>query len=173
MGIVALFLLPPILALAPHLSALLIPIAALAQPVVVGAGIGLLIASRIITPLAVLPLRRSQRHAALAQTGLFAWSRNPTLLGLFAFYLGNALLFPCAVLLLGFPLCVLHMHRRVGLEEIDLRARFGAEYAAYEARVPRYLGLRALPATYRRAPRPPPLRTDGSWRDRGAGSPHG
>lgn len=139
----ALFFLPPLIALAPQLLEHLGAIPALAQPALRLSGVGLVIAGRIVTPWSVVPLRRALAAGGLARSGPFAWSRNPGLLGLFAFYLGSALIYPCAVLLAGFPLYLAHMHRRVRMEEAYLSARFGADYAHYAARVPRYLGLPA------------------------------
>lgn len=137
-----LFMVPPVAALAPRVVDHLLPIPSLAAPPVRWAGVTLVLAGKLLTPLAVPPLRRARVSGTLARSGPFAHSRHPILVGLFAFYLGAALVYPCAVLLLGFPFFVLHMHQRALLEEELLRARFPREYADYAARVPRYLGLK-------------------------------
>ncbi len=138
-----LFVIPPTIALIPGMFEQVVPITALGVPPVRWAGVGLLVFSRIWTPLALPPLRRALDQGTLARSGLFAYSRNPVLVGMFAFYLGNALVFPCAVLFAGFPLYVLFMHRRVLMEEELLRARFPHEYDEYAAHAPRYVGFRS------------------------------
>jgi protein-S-isoprenylcysteine O-methyltransferase Ste14 len=140
--ILLLFMVPPAAALAPRVVGHLVPIPQLATASVRWAGVALLLSGKLLSPLAVPPLRRALSGGTLARSGPFAHSRHPILVGLFAFYLGAALIYPCAVLLLGFPFFVLHMHQRALLEETLLRARFPREYADYAARVPRYLGLK-------------------------------
>ena len=142
-----LFLLPPVLVLAPGLIAYLGPVPQLAVPAVRWTGVALIVIGKILTPLLVPPLRRALEQGTLARSGCFAYSRHPGLLGMFAFYLGNALVFPCAVLFAGFPCYLLYMHRRALMEEALLRERFPAEYDEYAARVPRYLGLRSSSAS--------------------------
>ncbi|MCA8956377.1 MAG: hypothetical protein KDC87_09895 [Planctomycetes bacterium] len=103
-------------------------------------GAGLLVIGRLMTAAASLQLRRAQRaDAGLVPGGVFGVSRNPILVGGYVFYLGILCIFPCLVLLLGLPLHVWSMHRRVLMEESHLRSRFGPEYSAYVAAVPRYL----------------------------------
>ena len=63
----------------------------------------------------------------------------PGLLGMFAFYLGLVLVYPCWILLAGIPLYFGNMHWRVLLEESDLGAKFGSDYRAYRERTRRYL----------------------------------
>jgi protein-S-isoprenylcysteine O-methyltransferase Ste14 len=144
-----LFLLPPVLVFVPGLIAYLGPVPQLAVPAVRWTGVGLIVVGKILTPLMVRPLRRALTQDTLARSGCFAYSRHPGLVGMFAFYLGNALVFPCVVLLLGFPCYVLYMHRRALMEEAHLRERFPREYDEYAARVPRYVGLRSSSASLR------------------------
>jgi protein-S-isoprenylcysteine O-methyltransferase Ste14 len=140
MVVLALFALPPLLALVPAARAHALPLPPL--PEVRWIGVGLLVTGKLVTPLSLPPLRRALAGAHVARTGLFALSRHPGLVGLFAFYLGAALIYASGVLLAGLAFYVLHMHRRALMEEALLRARFPREYAKYAASVPRYLGLR-------------------------------
>jgi protein-S-isoprenylcysteine O-methyltransferase Ste14 len=139
--ILTLFLLPLIAAAVPGFRDGLIPIAALSTPAVRFTGVGLLVFGKVLTPLSVPPLRRAIATDSLARSGVFARSRHPGLVGMFAFYLGAALIYPSVVLLAGFPFYLRYMHRRALMEEAHLRARFPHEYAKYAMHVPRYLGI--------------------------------
>jgi len=138
---VALFLIPLVAAFAPEVIAYLWPIRALESPVVRGAGAILLAAGRLTTFVSVLQLRARtrSRSPALQPRGLFRLSRNPGLVGMYAFYLGTCLIFPCVALFAGFAPYVLNMHRRVLMEESHLTRRWGRSYREYRGRVPRYL----------------------------------
>jgi len=138
-----LFLIPPALVFAPGLFAYLGPIPQLSVPAVRWTGLVLIVTGKLLPPLSLPPLRRALDEGLLARSGFFAYSRHPGLVGMFAFYLGNALVFPCAVLLAGFPCYVIYMHRRALMEEAHLRERFPGEYEEYAAHVPRYVGLRS------------------------------
>jgi len=86
---------------------------------------------------------RGDEVARLVEGGPFAWSRNPL-------YIGNLMLWSGVGLLAGRPLAaavvvlVLAVHYRfvVAWEEENLRARLGAPYEAYTARVSRWFGGR-------------------------------
>lgn len=76
----------------------------------------------------------------LVTTGPYAWTRNPiilfhaaTLLGL-SWFFGSPMTM-AITLLLGVPAHVIVLH-----EERTLEARFGTEYVAYKASVPRWIG---------------------------------
>jgi protein-S-isoprenylcysteine O-methyltransferase Ste14 len=78
--------------------------------------------------------------SALVTRGIYRLTRNPMYLGLatlllaWAIYLGNL------AALAGVPAFVLYMNSfQIAPEERALEARFGAEYAAYRARVRRWL----------------------------------
>lgn len=81
--------------------------------------------------------------AALAH-GLFRWSRNPGLVGMFTFYLGLCLVYWNPAMWAGLPLYYGNMHRRVRMEEAHLASRLGTVWLDYRARVPRYLPLPGL-----------------------------
>jgi protein-S-isoprenylcysteine O-methyltransferase Ste14 len=87
--------------------------------------------------------RAPHRTTALVTAGIFARSRNPIyvadalILTAHAAWLGR----PFAVL--GIPALVAALHPQIRAEEGALRARFGSEYDAYVAHVPRWVGPRA------------------------------
>ncbi len=86
------------------------------------------------TPAPVAPPRR------LVVTGLYRHVRNPMYLALVSVMLGQALLFGSVALLGYASVFWLAVHLFVVLyEEPTLAARFGAEYAAFRANVPRWL----------------------------------
>ncbi len=139
---VLLFLLPLALLAHPPLRDRLGPVPALETSGWVAAGIALVLAGRALTFTSVLQLRRHKRDGTLGAAGLFERSRNPGLVGMYLCYMGNALLFPCVVLLAGILPYVWNMHQRVLMEEEHLARSLGSEYKSYLDRVPRYLPLR-------------------------------
>jgi hypothetical protein len=75
----------------------------------------------------------------LVTTGPYAVTRNPMYLGHLIFLTGVALTLrsrSAALLAVG---VAAWFHRRVLVDEQQLRARFGADYEAYARRVPRWL----------------------------------
>lgn len=106
-------------------------------------GLSMVVLGRLVTFTAVLQLRRRLHPGthALQRDGVFRFSRNPILLGMYLFYLGNAVWLPSPLLWVGFLLYAGNMHRRVLMEEGYLRDRFGDDYRSYLADVPRYVGL--------------------------------
>lgn len=77
---------------------------------------------------------------ALATEGVYARSRNPIYLGFIGLLIGIAMLFSSDWLMLLLIPFVLVMHYGViKREEAYLLARFGAAYADYMRRVPRYI----------------------------------
>lgn len=78
------------------------------------------------------------RH--IIDEGPFGLSRNPLYVGLLAFYLGIALLVPSLWAVALVPLAIAGLWwGAITPEERYLRATFGEEYAAYRARVRRWL----------------------------------
>jgi len=75
----------------------------------------------------------------LITTGLHGVSRNPMYLGFTAIHLGLAGATRNGWMLATCPVSTALVHRCVPREERWLRERFGDEYDAYRARVPRYL----------------------------------
>lgn len=140
------FLLPLAMVLTPELRRFLGPITLLEHPAVAAAGIALIVSGRVLTFASVLTMRgrearlfRPAQLTELRRHRLFEKSRNPGLVGMFAFYLGLVLVFPCLALVLGIPLYFGNMHLRVLVEESDLSARFGPSYLAYFEGTRRYL----------------------------------
>ena len=78
--------------------------------------------------------------ARLVRGGPYRFSRNPIYLSLVLSYAGLALMLdlPWALLLLPLPLAVMQ-RAIIPFEERQLHRRFGADYAAYAAGVPRWL----------------------------------
>jgi protein-S-isoprenylcysteine O-methyltransferase Ste14 len=75
----------------------------------------------------------------LRRDGLHALTRNPIYVGSWTYLLGMTLWHPSALLLSLCALVGLGIHGLVLAEESFLRGRFGATYAAYCARTPRYV----------------------------------
>lgn len=71
--------------------------------------------------------------------GPYAYTRNPMYVGHLIFLLGLAVTFWSSFAFALFVLQAIWLHRRVLADEERLRAQFGAEYAAYQARVKRWI----------------------------------
>lgn len=82
-----------------------------------------------------------ERDSELVTGGAYGLTRNPMYLGWSAGVLGLAVGTGSAWLLAAWSLAVGVLDREIAAEESRLRRRFGAAYAAYCARVPRYLRL--------------------------------
>ncbi len=78
--------------------------------------------------------------AALAERGIYAWSRNPMYVGGVALFLGLALALRSSWLLVAVPLLAVALTRLAILpEEAYLLRRFGDDYRAYVARTRRWI----------------------------------
>jgi protein-S-isoprenylcysteine O-methyltransferase Ste14 len=77
----------------------------------------------------------------LVTSGAFALSRNPMYVGWSAGILGLAFWTRSAWLLAGWALAVRALDREIESEESQLLSRFGMQYQAYRAQVPRYVAL--------------------------------
>lgn len=80
-----------------------------------------------------------EEPSTLVTRGSHGRSRNPIYLGCSAVHLGLAGATRNAWMLAAFPVSAALLHRWVLREERWLRERFGDEYDAYRAKVPRYL----------------------------------
>lgn len=77
--------------------------------------------------------------SALHTSGVFRWSRNPGLVGMYAFCGGIWLTMPSAALLAGILVYIVYMDLKVRMEEDYLKNTFGAEYMGYRSRTGRYI----------------------------------
>jgi protein-S-isoprenylcysteine O-methyltransferase Ste14 len=80
-----------------------------------------------------------ENDSALVTSGAYALTRNPMYVGWSVSILGLALGTGSVWLLAGWFAAVSTLDREVDVEEARLLQRFGAAYAAYRDRVPRYL----------------------------------
>lgn len=81
-----------------------------------------------------------ERVAALVTTGIYRWTRNPMYAGLVLAAAGWALGLGNAAAFVGVPALAAYLQRfQIRPEERVLAARFGADYAAYCARVRRWV----------------------------------
>jgi protein-S-isoprenylcysteine O-methyltransferase Ste14 len=105
-------------------------------------GAMLVVAGRAITLGSVLSLRRADRHqsaGSLTTAGLFRYSRNPGLVGMYMFVSGLWLAAPSVAMLCGMVVYVVHMDFKVRMEEDYLGNTIGEPYRSYRRRTPRYL----------------------------------
>lgn len=108
----------------------------------IGVGLGAIGGALRLLPVFVLGRRFSglvaiQKEHSLVTTGLYAWIRHPSYLGLLLTVLGWALVFRSGVGLIIAALFVPIILARIGAEERLLASQFGTEYDAYRARTAR------------------------------------
>jgi protein-S-isoprenylcysteine O-methyltransferase Ste14 len=102
----------------------------------------LIVVGRAITLSSVLTLRRAGRALngdRLTTRGLFRFSRNPGLVGMYLFVGGLWLTSPSLTMLCGTAVYVLYMDVKVRMEEDYLSTTAGEAYRHYRQRTPRYL----------------------------------
>jgi protein-S-isoprenylcysteine O-methyltransferase Ste14 len=110
-------------------------------------GVLLVLSGRFLTVASALALRsqamprltQGELHAPLHERGVFRFSRNPGLVGMYLFAAGLLTLKPSLWFALGLAHYVWHMHRKVTIEEGHLEQRLGREYAIYAGRTRRYV----------------------------------
>ncbi len=143
---VALFLIPPVLIAFPALTDFFSPVETLNSNMIHTSGIILIIGGRFVTLYSVFCIRRSFKGFlkplpvnGIVSRGVFRFSRNPGLVGMFVFYGGLFLLFPNLVMAVGFFLYFINMHNRVLMEESFLRENFGDAFLKYMGVVRRYI----------------------------------
>jgi protein-S-isoprenylcysteine O-methyltransferase Ste14 len=86
-----------------------------------------------------------RRVDRLVRAGPYRFTRNPQLVGGSLLVIGSVVLWPSWYALGWTALYGFVAHMMVLAEEEHLGVAYGAEYARYCARVPRYLGLRRQP----------------------------
>ena len=111
----------------PHLSPF-----HLASYVVMGAGI-------ILLSRAWPVLWKAQREHRLATTGPYGAVRHPQYLGFLLIMAGLLLQWPTLLTIVMFPVLTVAYMRLAIAEEREVRAEFGADYAAYAAATPRFI----------------------------------
>jgi protein-S-isoprenylcysteine O-methyltransferase Ste14 len=106
-------------------------------------GMLLIICGRIFTVYATLVIRQENRQTKesfqLKTDGVFGFSRNPLLVGMYVMYVGMLVVFPQILFALGLFVYVLNMHFRILLEEDFLLFQFGKPFHEYQQHVRRYL----------------------------------
>ena len=114
------------------------------HPAAMFGGMVAIVVGRLLTFGSVLQLRGRRRHGGGPPGGLFRWSRNPGLVGMYLGYVGLTVGYSMPLLALVLPLYLWNMHRRVRLEESQLQHTLGAAWANYATHVPRYLPFPGL-----------------------------
>jgi protein-S-isoprenylcysteine O-methyltransferase Ste14 len=106
-------------------------------------GAALVVGGRALALAAAATIRRGNAQSGAAfrlhTSGPFRWSRNPGLLGMYAFVSGLWLITPSAAMLLGVALYAAYMDFKVRMEEDFLANKFGGRYLEYRSRTGRYL----------------------------------
>ena len=83
---------------------------------------------------------KASAASSLVTGGVYRFTRNPMYLGLSITLMGWAVFLSNPLALLAVPLFVLYMEKfQINPEERVLSSLFGAEYAAYEEKVRRWL----------------------------------
>ncbi len=81
----------------------------------------------------------AQEETALRTTGVYRFSRNPMLLGLYLMALGSALYVQCPINWILVIIALTVHHKIILAEEVFLQSRFGEQWIRYRQNVPRYL----------------------------------
>jgi len=141
----------------PPFDLVLLPIPFMAEPAAMLLGNGLLALAFIWILIVHTAMGESWRSgiaqdapAPLVTTGIFAWSRNPTFLGVLAGQIGFLLAVPSLFSLLCLALGIWAIGLRVRKEETFLLGRHGEAYVSYCRSVPRWVAIFATdrePAT--------------------------
>lgn len=102
----------------------------------------LIVAGRVITLISVVSMLREESSPdswTLNTRGLFRYSRNPGLAGMFIMFVGLWVLLPSPIFLAGVLIYFAYMDFKVRMEEDFLSNRFGAEFRTYREKTSRYL----------------------------------
>ena len=142
-----LFALPLVLGLLLHGHFPLVHVSAPVAEVLRWLGITLIVlgAAHTLSSAALFARSRTtivphRRASVIVTRGAYQWTRNPMYVGLTLIYVGVSALSAAVWPLLFLPLPVLVMDRRViPMEERQMEEAFGPDYAAYKARVRRWL----------------------------------
>nr|WP_321236192.1 methyltransferase [uncultured Psychroserpens sp.] len=104
-------------------------------------GIGLVLFGRIISHLYLLSIKKikAKSYEGFVTNGLFKYSRNPGLLGLYISFLGFYLIQPSILFLICYSIYIVHMHFKIIMEEDYLTNIHGEDYKLYLQKTRRYL----------------------------------
>lgn len=106
-------------------------------------GLALIILGRIITFGSMIYIRKENHQVEnsfkLHTQGIFAYSRNPGLDGMFLFFAGFGLISPSLILWLGLIFYYYYMVFRVKIEEEFLKELFQETYTEYCSKTKRFL----------------------------------
>ncbi|MFK7782314.1 methyltransferase family protein [Psychroserpens sp.] len=104
-------------------------------------GIGLVVFGRIISHLYLLSIKKikTQSFTGFVTSGLFKFSRNPGLLGLYISFLGFYVIQPSTLFLICYLIYIIHMHFKIIMEENYLTNTHGEDYKEYLQKTRRYL----------------------------------
>ena len=81
----------------------------------------------------------AQVGTALRTTGVYRFSRNPMLLGLYLMALGSALYVQCLINWILVIIAITIHHKIILAEEVFLQSKFGEQWVIYRKNVRRYL----------------------------------
>ncbi|NBJ09477.1 methyltransferase family protein [Microvirga arsenatis] len=124
----------------------LIPV--LAQPAFAWLGLVVMAAGSAVILAAQVQMGMSWRigldheRTGLVTAGLFAWSRNPTFLGMMAVAVGAFLMAPTAITGIVLAAAWVAFSLQIRMEEEHLQRMHGVTYDRYRAAVPRWIALR-------------------------------
>jgi len=106
-------------------------------------GLALIVLGRTLALCSVVNIRAQNSQKAndfdLKTSGLFGFSRNPILVGMYLTYWGIFFLLPNIVSLIGFVIYAANMHFRILLEEDFLANLFREKFIQYRDNTRRYL----------------------------------
>jgi protein-S-isoprenylcysteine O-methyltransferase Ste14 len=104
-------------------------------------GIGVMFFTLAITRLGTFSLRAglAQENTSLRTTGIYRFSRNPMLFGLYLMALGSAIYVQCPINWILVIIALIVHHKIILVEEVFLQSRFGEQWIRYRNNVRRYM----------------------------------
>ena len=104
-------------------------------------GFGVIFFTLAITRLGTFSLRvgLAQENTSLRTTGIYRFSRNPMLLGLYLIAMGSAIYVQCPINWILVIIALIVHHKIILAEEVFLQRRFGEQWIRYHKNVRRYL----------------------------------
>lgn len=104
-------------------------------------GIILVLFGRLISHLYLFEINKLKKRAfqGFVNKGVFKWSRNPGLIGLYISFLGFILINPSLFIILCYVIYIIHMHFKIIMEEDYLTHKHEKVYLEYIKKTKRYL----------------------------------